>query len=157
MVLPEPDAWDDCYDVREELDDLDRAESTATADTSALVPILGWVPRGEHEAWYPFGQRALSYCMTYVDLGALTDLDLTIALAISQYGVTAKDISPTALDTLSTVRRRILVLLAARQTAVPAALPAGTEPEKPKLGPMAPVLDRPLVRPPSGQKAEVQF
>lgn len=64
-------------------------------------------------------------------------------------------------DRLAEVQREIAAAIARRASLeVPAegsVPPASCSMERPNLGPMAPLSDRPIVRPPSGQRVNIQF
>lgn len=57
---------------------------------------------------------------------------------------------PTMADAISAIRHLLALAIRQRhQTPAPEPQPAGQEPHTPNVGPMAPLLDRPITRPPA--------
>lgn len=108
-------------------------------------------------------QRGLAILAFVIETGVtatITDLDLERADHAGSFASGAPGMAPIAYDRVSHARRLIADAVRTRAklyTATEARMAGGVAPHKPDLGPMAPLLDRPIVRPPSGDYADHDF
>jgi len=142
------------YTVREELDDIDRADATDEPHALPEFPA-----RTAGESLQAYGSRALQFLLAYNCTAVLTDVDLELIGRAAILAGARPDLTTAVRTTLANVQYLASSMLAARRKlqapVQPSAAPAGVD--KPNLGPMAPVAVRPVVRPPSGEKVKVQF
>lgn len=82
--------------------------------------------------------------------GLLSNDDLALIDHVAHTVVCAPQISPLAVSRISDIRHRVLHVLKVRTTdAATATLPPTKHDDRPNLGPMARLVDPPIVRPPS--------
>lgn len=115
-------------------------------------------PRRTDETLQAYGSRVLQFLLATGCTATLSDEDLQLADHIALYAVASRDISNIALIKINETRHVIASILRGRQAYRDGAahVPAASD-NKPNEGPMARLQDRPIVRPPSGQKVEIAF
>jgi hypothetical protein len=110
------------------------------------------------------GARVLAFILQTDVTATLSDDELIRAEIAAKYAIQAKGISVPAADRISDVRHVIAFVLRERQAEQRDALQLaalGTD-RRPNIGPMAPLLDRPIVQPPAPEyarpgKADIRF
>jgi hypothetical protein len=135
-----------------------KVESLALARWFPLPPTAG-----PESTAYTYGAQILAYILAadVVVYGLLSDEDLQLARHVAGYAVASRGIEPKAATRISDVQIEIAGVLAVRAAErgdqAPAAEPPALAPEQPNQGPMARLLPRPILQPPSGQKVTIDF
>lgn len=117
-------------------------------------------PPADTESRAQYGQRLVLHVMQTSETGGLSDDDLELALSQSTTFYT-RGLDAVVVAALQRTRALICLVLAARaKDAVPVLstvqAPA-VEPSQPNEGPMARLRDAPIVRPPAGSLATIEF
>lgn len=144
------------YDVREQLDDLDRAAldaaDHATGRPYPALPVLAGPQAGESLQGY--GCRVLSFVLVHRCTATLDDWSLSIADHVYPVAVAGRDMLPGAVDKLTEARRLILDAIRTRadraRTTEPVSEAPGLAPASHDRGKLAPLSPAPIIRPPAG-------
>lgn len=139
------------YDVREELDDIDRAlDQTSTGfipfETTAVDTLA-------------LGSDALLYVMAHRHAISVPTSALYFAEKVGVVGIARRDINPLVLADVNRALDLIAKTLRTREMLdrEPLPLPPVSPMARPNEGPMATLERQPFARPPAGQKVTVEF
>lgn len=117
-------------------------------------------PPSDTESRAQYGQRLVLHILQTGETAAICDGDLELALSQSTIFY-VRGVDAVVVTAIQQTRALICLVLAARaKDAVPVhstVQPPAVEPSTPNEGPMARLKDRPLVRPPSGSLATIEF
>lgn len=129
-------------------------------EVESAVPttLPTWLPRQASESLQAYGTRALLFLLQFSCTAPLSDDDLEQAERAGQLAVASPLMADVARAKISQTRHVIASILRGRRADIVATVARTpvTLTSPPNEGPMAPLLDRPLVRPPSGTKVQVQ-
>lgn len=121
-------------------------------------PLPSLTPRASDEQLITYGARVLQFLLACSVTATLSDEDLELADHVAVSAVAARDVSPLALRHISETRHVIAQILRGRRAQADIATAArATWQDKPNIGPMAPLEDAPIVRPPAPAHARVDI
>lgn len=107
------------------------------------------------------GADALLYVMAHRHTITVPTDALQLALKVATIAIARQSTAPAVLrdvnDAIDTIAASLRCRLKLDAESAAAAAPAAAPIDRPNAGPMAPLIDSPIVRPPSGAKADVAF
>ena len=124
---------------------------------TAFQPLPVPPPPATDQTVLQRGLSILAFVMAHGVTATIDDVDLERADHAGSFASAGRDFAPATYDRISDARNLIRRAITTRAADGPqgATLPGGTAPHKPDLGPMAPLQDRPITRPPSGDYVDV--
>jgi hypothetical protein len=111
-------------------------------------------PPAESESLQAYGCRVLRFVIEHDCTATLSDRDLELADHFYPLAIAAPELSARVLERIANARRLILAALRGRVPIAPVVPPAAKHDDRPDDGPMAPLRDAPIVRPPAGDRLQ---
>lgn len=116
-----------------------------------LLPTID--PPAQGESLQAYGCRVLRFVVAENCTATLTDRDLELADHFYPIAIAPAELSPCVRERLANAQDLIRSALRGRAKTQPMSVPAAKHDDRPNIGPMATLLDVPIVRPPEGGRA----
>jgi hypothetical protein len=118
----------------------------------AYKPLPTIDPPDSWESLQAYGCRVMRFVIETDVTATLSDRDLELADHFYPLAQAAPDLSEQTRETLSRARHVILAALRGRAPVVPVSLPSCIPDDRPTIGPMAPLSEVPIIRPPANSR-----